>query len=67
MKDLENRIKILEDKTCSPGFIERIEYIFLHESYNELTSKDIQKLKEYFPDKLDFLTEEIYKQTSANI
>ena len=32
-----------------------------------LTSKDVEKLKEYLPDKFQIFSDELYKQTSENI
>ena len=64
---LNNRLKILEDKSCSLDFVEKMEDIFSEKNYDLLTSKDVEKLKEYLPDKFELLLNECYKQTSASI
>ncbi len=67
MKDLENRIKYLEEKAGGPNFNERIENIFLSKDYNLLTSYDVSMLKKYLPDKYNLLIVETCKLMQENI
>ena len=65
--NLESRLKIIEDKSCSLDFVERMEDIFSNEKWDILTSKDVQKLREFLPDKFQIFSDELYKKTSENI
>jgi len=64
---LRKRIKRLEEKTGGENFHQRMEKIFATESYDELTSSDVDALKIFMPDKYKFLISEVCKVMQENI
>ena len=67
MNDLKKRILKLEELTGGQNFSERMERIFQSESFDELSSNDVEALKELMPDKFEILTKKITEEMEKNL
>lgn len=57
----------IEDKTLTPKFEEKIQQIFSDNSFEELTSKDVEKMMKLMPDKFKTLRNELVREMEIQI